>query len=98
MSQDEVLAQWRWEAWINVAEVAAMPAILLLLGNYLVRQIRQREAAASELSRLALVDGLTGLGNRRRFDEVLDRQWRRAARARTFVRISDARRRRVQAV
>ena len=83
LSQDEVLTEWRWETLINIAEVAATLAILLLLGTYLVRQIRRRETVEHELSRLALVDGLTGLGNRRRFDEILDRQWRRAARART---------------
>jgi len=83
MSQDEVLTEWRWEMWINLAEVAATLAIVLLLGTYLVRQIRRREAVEGELARLALVDGLTGLGNRRRFDEVLDREWRRAVRART---------------
>jgi two-component system chemotaxis family response regulator WspR len=33
-----------------------------------------------ELRRLSTVDGLTGLGNRRRFDEVLDQEFRRGRR------------------
>ncbi|MCJ2009087.1 GGDEF domain-containing protein, partial [Methylobacterium sp. J-092] len=33
-----------------------------------------------ELERLATTDGLTGLSNRRRFDEVLAREWLRAVR------------------
>lgn len=32
------------------------------------------------LENLSATDGLTGVANRRRFDEVLDREWRRAAR------------------
>jgi diguanylate cyclase (GGDEF)-like protein len=82
-SQDEVLKEWRWETWLNVFEVGAVLALLITLGNYLVRQIRDREAAESELARLALVDGLTGLGNRRHFDDMLEREWHRAVRART---------------
>ena len=35
------------------------------------------------LEDLSLVDGLTGIGNRRRFDEFLVREWRRSRRART---------------
>lgn len=42
----------------------------------------QLEAANQELTRLATSDGLTGLANRRYFDEVLDREWRRAIRDR----------------
>lgn len=41
------------------------------------------EQANSELEALATVDGLTGLANRRAFDAALDREWRRAVRART---------------
>jgi len=41
---------------------------------------RHLAEASTELARLAATDQLTGLGNRRRFDEELDREWRRAAR------------------
>ena len=36
--------------------------------------------ANEELSRLSFLDALTGLANRRRFDEALDEEWRRARR------------------
>ena len=38
------------------------------------------EKANEELQRLASVDGLTGIANRRYFDTYLDREWKRAAR------------------
>ena len=39
------------------------------------------EALASELEKLSSLDGLTGIANRRRFDQTLEREWNRAARA-----------------
>lgn len=42
---------------------------------------RQLEAANQELHRLTLIDGLTGIANRRHFDDVLDKEWRRCRRA-----------------
>jgi diguanylate cyclase (GGDEF)-like protein len=38
------------------------------------------EAANQRLRRLVSVDGLTGIANRRHFDRVLEREWRRARR------------------
>jgi diguanylate cyclase (GGDEF)-like protein len=39
--------------------------------------------ANEHLSRLSFADALTGLANRRRLDETLDTEWRRASRLRT---------------
>src|SRR4028119_2258104 len=41
---------------------------------------QQLEIANRELQRLAALDGLTGVANRRRFDEYLDDEWQRMAR------------------
>lgn len=41
---------------------------------------QQLEAANQQLKRLATLDGLTQLANRRRFDEYMDQEWRRLAR------------------
>jgi diguanylate cyclase (GGDEF)-like protein len=38
------------------------------------------ERANVELERLSMIDSLTGIANRRRFDQVLDLEWRRACR------------------
>ena len=50
----------------------------------LERKVEERtaalEAANRELARLSMTDGLTGLANRRRFDEVLATEWARARR------------------
>ena len=55
-----------------------------------VRDIADRKKAEEELARAfqmvegqATIDGLTGIANRRRFDETLEREWRRAVRDRT---------------
>jgi diguanylate cyclase (GGDEF)-like protein/PAS domain S-box-containing protein len=55
-----------------------------------MRDISLRKAAEEELQRafrmvevLASIDGLTGIANRRRFDEALQSEWRRAQRDRT---------------
>ena len=52
-----------------------------------LRDITRRKAAEAELAavhaelaRVAVTDALTGLANRRRFDEVMAREWARAAR------------------
>ena len=51
----------------------------------LVRLVEQRtrelEEANRRLERLSMLDGLTGVANRRRFDEALDVEWRRARRS-----------------
>jgi two-component system chemotaxis family response regulator WspR len=48
--------------------------------NALRESQRQLMEANLELQRLTNLDGLTGLNNRRRFDEYADAEWRRAAR------------------
>ena len=41
---------------------------------------QELEAAYAELTQIAATDALTGIANRRRFDEILAQEWRRAAR------------------
>lgn len=56
-------------------------AQLLRLQQSLAERTRQLEAANEALRLLSSLDGLTGIANRRHFDEFLDREWRRAVRA-----------------
>lgn len=45
-----------------------------------MRDVTERKSMEDQLARLALTDGLTGLPNRRAFDEDLDREWKRTLR------------------
>ncbi|MGD0730012.1 MAG: sensor domain-containing diguanylate cyclase [Terracidiphilus sp.] len=45
-----------------------------------MRDVSERKMLEDELSSLALTDSLTGLANRRAFDEALDREWKRTLR------------------
>jgi len=45
-----------------------------------MRDISERKELEEKLSAFALTDGLTGLANRRAFDETLDREWKRTLR------------------
>jgi len=45
-----------------------------------MRDITERKILEEQLSALSLTDGLTGLSNRRAFDEALDREWKRTLR------------------
>jgi two-component system chemotaxis family response regulator WspR len=51
----------------------------------LARVKRELEESNAALARLSTIDSLTDLPNRRRFDDALDAEWRRAARSGTPV-------------
>lgn len=61
------------------AKIRAMQRIIQMRQSLLV-MTRKLDAANHELKRLASLDGLTGIANRRHFDEALAREWRRAMR------------------
>ena len=64
---------------VLAAKMRAMQRIIQMRQSLLVLT-RKLDSANQELKRLTSLDGLTGIANRRHFDEVLDREWRRAMR------------------
>lgn len=61
------------------AKIRAMQRIVQMRHSLLVLT-RKLDVANQELKRLSAVDGLTGIANRRMFDEALGREWRRSMR------------------
>ncbi|MCR0980909.1 sensor domain-containing diguanylate cyclase [Roseomonas populi] len=51
------------------------------------RDVTERRLIEERMAELAATDGLTGLANRRRFDEVLATEWLRAARDGTWLAV-----------
>lgn len=70
----------QWQAWeIDFLKQLATSVAIAISQAELYRQL---EEANQELQRLASIDGLTQLFNRRRFDQTLESEWLRLARER----------------
>jgi diguanylate cyclase (GGDEF)-like protein len=94
VAKDEVLQRWRASTISAIAGTLCLIVLLLFLGARMIGQLierdrlqRQLRAAKSALETtnaslqlLAMSDGLTGLANRRHFDDRLDSEFRRAIR------------------
>ncbi len=61
----------RWVAWLALAGLAIAGLVIILLWSRLLRSYARLSRLNSELDRLARVDSLTGLRNRRDIDETL---------------------------
>lgn len=83
----QVEAGWVWIYAVVVVLLGLSSGFLAVLGVRRKEAEEQRELvigqlqkAQEELKRLAALDGLTGVANRRQFDEVLAKEWQRARR------------------
>jgi diguanylate cyclase (GGDEF)-like protein len=79
-STGDIFAAWRRQTAGVVGLMALLIAGILVLAWYLIRELRRRGDAERDLATLARTDSLTGLANRRRFNDVLTDEWERAAR------------------
>jgi diguanylate cyclase (GGDEF)-like protein len=70
-------------AIISVVSFTVLSAAVIVLMLQLESELRRRQAAETALEELATTDELTGLANRRKFDDVLVFEWRRAERENT---------------
>jgi diguanylate cyclase (GGDEF)-like protein len=80
LSVDEVEAEWRTKALVLGTIVLALCGLTVVLSLLFGRELRRRAAMQAELARLSLTDVLTGLANRRRFEEVFARAWKSVGR------------------
>jgi diguanylate cyclase (GGDEF)-like protein len=80
LSTRDIYVEWRHRAWIIGSLIAALDVTIIALAVLFSRQLRYRRAAEEELRVLARTDGLTGLNNRRTFEEHAEEEWRRAQR------------------
>lgn len=76
----DIYQLWRLEATRIGAMMSGLILFVLGVTLFLAREIGRRAAAEDKLEELATTDALTGLRNRRKFDAVIDAEWRRAAR------------------
>ena len=79
----DVFNLWRTEAMRIGALMMALILFVLAVTLFLAREIRRRAEAEGKLEELATTDALTGLRNRRKFDEAIEQEWRRALRLKT---------------
>ena len=93
LSKRDALADWRTDAGLFAVGGLSLLMILLAMGMVLLRQIKHMQTEAElmrtrdqltsinqMLEELALLDGLTGLANRRQFDIALKNELARASR------------------
>jgi diguanylate cyclase (GGDEF)-like protein len=80
-----VFELWQREAYRIGAVVLALSLFMLASTLVLAREIGRRAEAERKLEEMATTDALTGLRNRRKFDQVIDVEWRRAMRQKTPV-------------
>jgi diguanylate cyclase (GGDEF)-like protein len=80
LSTREIEAAWRTKALVISAVVLALCGLTVFLSLLFGRELRRRAAMQAELARLSLTDVLTGLPNRRRFEQDFGRIWKSARR------------------
>lgn len=83
MDVDELLEPWNRRAWFIIPVTTALLLSVVALIVLFRREMTLRKAVETQLAIQAHTDGLTGLANRRAFDEALQREWQNARRERS---------------
>jgi diguanylate cyclase (GGDEF)-like protein len=79
-SLTSVYAGW-WDQTLRLGGVVGLVSVMnIALIVFLARALKRGSVAEHRLATAAMTDGLTGLCNRRRFDEIFDNTWRIAQR------------------
>ena len=75
ISTRDIYAGWRRRAWIIGSLIGALDVTIIALAILFSQQLRRRLEVEETLRVLARTDGLTGLNNRRTFEEHAQRAW-----------------------
>ncbi len=75
ISTRDIYASWRHRAWIIGSLIGALDLTLIALAVLFSQQLRRRQEVEEALRVLARTDGLTGLNNRRTFEERAQEAW-----------------------
>lgn len=78
LSTREIEAEWRTKALVIGTIVLFLCGLTVFLSLLYGYDLRRRAALQAELAKLSRTDALTGLPNRRRFEQVLERAWQGA--------------------
>ena len=81
LAVDDIYGPWRHKLEVTAAALSVLCGTILSLVAFLQVELGRRARAEAAFASLAATDKLTGLPNRRRFDEILDQEWRRCGRA-----------------
>lgn len=79
-SAEDAMAEWRYRAIVTASVTLALAIGVLVLVAMLQRQLAQSRSLEALLQTAAITDPLTGLANRRAFDEHIGREWQVAQR------------------
>ncbi|MCJ2009376.1 sensor domain-containing diguanylate cyclase [Methylobacterium sp. J-092] len=82
LSTYEIEAAWGAKALVISVVVLSLCGLTVFLSLLYGRDLRRRAALQAELAELSRTDALTGLPNRRRFEETFERVWVGAQRTR----------------
>ncbi len=88
LRQEPMVQELPGNQWVNIYETRTPDGYLVAASvnvTELMRRGRALEVSNHQLARQSVTDVLTGLANRRRFEEVLVTEWQRAARNSTPI-------------
>lgn len=77
---EDIFAGWWQRVALIVLITLVTCMVISVLATVLRRELHRRAIAEADLAFLSITDGLTGLANRRRFDDAIRREWRRTSR------------------
>jgi diguanylate cyclase (GGDEF)-like protein len=75
VSREAALAPWQQGIYVRASVFVLLGILIVLGGLRLARQAERRQASEKSLLQLSRTDALTGLLNRRAFDQAIDIAW-----------------------